>query len=322
MRRPSGTLPSLLLRALSASARFRGLAAATLVALSVSAAAGLRACERERLPLRVGTFNIREFGHAPGTDLERLRELLREPGAAVLAVQEIQHELRFRELVQSLPGRWRYALAQCGGRGVMFVGFLWDESRVRELEREEYPELLPGGGRCTGGDRAGLRVRFAPVGGGESFELLTVHLRAGGGADRLAERKAQWQRALALVAQRREAGAGRVLLLGDVNSTGWLDDAGRERTFIQDRVREAQLEVGTGSLACSTYWDGAHRGRWEPNVLDHVVGTLGAVREGSAQAHGYCAQLACRTTEGSVPSEDYTRVSDHCPVTVELAPSP
>ncbi len=106
-----------------------------------------------------------------------------------------------------------------------------------------------------------------------------------------------------------------MLVLGDVNSTGWLDDRGGERGYITEGARRAGLTIATGALACTEFWR-PPAGGFAPSVLDHVLATPGAVRP--ARVHGYCARLACRAHDE--PTAEYAAVSDHCPVTVDVAP--
>jgi endonuclease/exonuclease/phosphatase family metal-dependent hydrolase len=268
-------------------------------------------------PLRVGTFNIRRFGVEP-TDIDRLVELVEALEADILAVQEIQSEPGLRHLERRLTREGRsfsHVLASCGGRSQMRVGFLFDTRRVALRATREYPELDPaGGGSCGDGDRAGLLGVFER--GDETLHLLTMHLAHGGQADKAAHRKLQWQRAYAIVDTLRRAGAKSIAVLGDANSTGYLDDGHRERQFVDDAARNAGMAVMTRSLGCSEYWPERHN-QLSPSLLDHVVATPGVTEEADVRVHGYCVELACRP-HAAEPPHDYKRVSDHCPVTFDV----
>ncbi|MBI5514803.1 MAG: endonuclease/exonuclease/phosphatase family protein [Deltaproteobacteria bacterium] len=287
-------------------------------ALLLSGASGCREAPGTSAA-RVATFNIRRFG-VEATDLGRLSSVLLETRAAVVAVQEIEREAPFEALEAALGrapggGRWAHVLSQCGGGRGMRLGFLYDASRVALVEAREYPELDPGGGgRCGEGERPGLLGVFAAP-GGPRVHLVNMHLPAGPEPERVARRRVQWDRALAVAAGLRRGGASRVLVLGDANSTGWAQDAQGERTFIEGAVSDAGLALPSGALRCTEYWRGAP-GVLVPSLLDHVAATPGVVA--SARVGGYCARLACaRIAEADVP-EDYRTVSDHCPVVLEL----
>ena len=263
---------------------------------------------RSERPPRIATFNIERFG-APEkrTDDTRLVALLDSLDADVLAVQEIEDPRRLARVVERL-GR-RYALSQCGGASGMRVGFVYDPARVELESVREYPELDPRGeGACTRGERPGLVGRFSSASG--RFALLAVHLAARGDEEFANKRRAQWRRAIEIVSSLDVPAA----ILGDTNSTGWLDDKYGERSFIEGLLRAANLRLVTGELGCSEYWE--HDGRLEPSLLDHIAVTAGFPARAAA-VHGYCAQLACRAIDAARAPDDYRAISDHCPVTAE-----
>jgi endonuclease/exonuclease/phosphatase family metal-dependent hydrolase len=263
-------------------------------------------------PLRVGTYNIRRFGVEP-TDVDALTSVIERSKADVLAVQEIQSEEKARELARRLSTASRtmeLKLSRCGGRSEMHVGFIYDRVRVRLLDTTEYPELDPAGGGHCDGDRPGLVASFERA-DGRRFELLVFHLAAGGEAERVAQRKEQWRRAHRIAKLAKVP----IAILGDANSTGYLDDRQGERTFIDGEASKAGMEVVTSPLRCSEYFQ-PHPPALKPSLLDHVVATPQLVRGGSIQVHGYCAELACRPAES--PPREFTTVSDHCPVTFDL----
>ena len=175
-------------------------------------------------------------------------------------------------------------------------------------------------GACTEGDRAALAATFARRNAPSNeppTTLLALHLAARGEPARVEQRRQQWARLFAIRDKLAREGHGRVLLLGDTNSTGWREDAHGERTFIEQRAAEAGMRVETASLACTEYWRTGDR-TWDPSMLDHVLAPRGAVIEGSARLHGYCAALQCQRWSADAPPPDYAQVSDHCPVSVEL----
>jgi endonuclease/exonuclease/phosphatase family metal-dependent hydrolase len=272
--------------------------------------------------LRVGTYNIRRFGH-DATDLDRLTLIVRDLQADVLALQEIEDEAAVADLARraSVSGRrYRHVLSACGGRSDMRVGFLYDEERVVLRSTREFPELDPdGGGQCDRGERAGLLGVFAPRGraGDGTLSLLVIHFLPGGEPEQVARRKQQWARAHRILAALRASGTRDIAILGDTNSTDYLDGEHGEREAIDRAARDAGMIVATSDLACSEYW---HKGpsTYAPSLLDHVVATPGLLESQSARVHGYCADLRCKPLESHDPPDEFSSVSDHCPVTVEL----
>jgi len=262
---------------------------------------------------RVATFNIREFGRET-KDMPRLAEVVRATRADVIAIQEVMRADAAQDLARMLsrePRRFRVVLGKCGGRGGMYTGFLFDEARVTLRGTQEFPELSPDGS-CSDGDKSALLGTFE--GGGQTFQLLSIHLVAGSEPERLERRKQQWARATRIANDVKSAGP--VAILGDTNSTGFLDDRGGEKTFIIDHAQKEGLTVETRDLRCSEYF--GPKDALRPSLLDHVVSTPGMVKSGSVEVPGFCAKLHCEPANGT-PS-DFVNVSDHCPVTFDLRP--
>jgi endonuclease/exonuclease/phosphatase family metal-dependent hydrolase len=281
----------------------------------------LRACDSctsswddARSQRRVGTYNIRMFGEET-TDMNRLVAIVKATRADVLAVQEIKDEARMRDLAKRLSDgqrKFTFKLSECGGKSRLMVGFLYDAARVKLTSTREYAELDPDGdGSCTEGARPGLLGVFESD--GRTFQLLVIHLAAGGKPDEFARRKEQWTRAHRIAASLRAAGP--VAILGDTNSTGFLDDRNGERTFIEEQAKRAGLDVATRDLGCSEYF--GKENDLKPSLLDHVVATPGLVKKGSMEVHGFCEELACAPTKRA--PDDYVKVSDHCPVTFDVS---
>lgn len=270
-------------------------------------------------PLRVGTYNIEQFGNkGKKTDIDRLVTIIGEADPDVLAVQEIQNERSLRDLAKRLSRgqrSYRVALSDCGGRSEMKVGVLYDENRTKVKATNEYPELDPNKkGQCSAGERPGLGVNFDD-GEKKPFWLLVVHLIARGDREMFEKRKEQWKKAHA-IAKTLGASGTPVAILGDTNSTGWLDDKFDERTFIEDEAKAAGKVVATRGLACSEYWQ-PDPSKLEVSLLDHVVAPPGLVNERSVEVHSFCKELRCKST--SEKPIDFENVSDHCPVTFDVS---
>ena len=271
--------------------------------------------------LRIGTFNVREFGTR--TDLVRLTELLSEADSDVMAMQEIQRPDLMPHLVARLSersGRWYQAVVSaCGGKRTMHVGFLYDTERVHLDQMQEFPELRDDrGGSCSIGARAGLLGVFSTNRwwSKKRYSLLTVHFPAGAQPVQVRERQTFWARALQIATRIRDGGQGRVLVLGDVNSTGYRDNSYRERDAIHDAVARAGFRVLTPNLGCTEYFQPEGRSSFMPSHLDHIVGGTEVTSTAPARVLGFCETLRCAPTQ-AMPS-DYEAVSDHCPVLLTI----
>lgn len=283
---------------------------------------GVRSCGTGPA-LRVGTFNIEKFGQRTNLDLAELTTLLSSADRDVLALQEIQDAGLLQVLAAQLSARtgrrYQSVLSQCGGRSQMHVGFLYDAERLRLEGTHEFPEMIEDrSGNCSTGDRAGLLATFS-LGrwfSRRSYSLLVVHFPALGTPQRAAERRVFWQRALGIARRFQKGGAERLLLLGDVNSTGYLDNSHNERDNIHSYVEGAGLKVLTPHLGCTAYWLPEGGRAYSASHLDHIIASEAVAIEGPPRVLGYCPALKCAPVK-TMP-KGFHSVSDHCPVVVEL----
>lgn len=287
-----------------------------IVALAMFASLGLRGggCFTPRL--RVGTFNIERLGgKGQNTNFARAAALIAATEADVLAVQEVMTARAAKNLLARLPRHFEMAVSNCGGNSEMHVGYFYDPDRVRLISTTEHQELDPDPSDTCALERPGLSAKFERTDTGRAFQLLVFHLVP---YDKgMSVRRAQWRKAHVIAAKL--AKDTPVAILGDANSTGFLDDGGGERTFILDEAKKANMEVVTSPLACSEYYrrDPADPNQpLVPSLLDHVVATPGLTRRNSTKLWGYCAELACKVP--SSDPEDFKTVSDHCPITIDL----
>jgi len=272
--------------------------------------------------LRLVTWNLHNFPD-PEQDLLRLRAQLDELDADVLALQEIRDVAALREL---LPG-WEVHASAAGGRGGQKLAIAFDPRAVELIGAPLEHERLSLDGRVRPGLRAYLRAR----GSGLDFHLIVVHLKAMPGG--YGEREEQWRRLVEIVRRIPTREPGRadadVVIAGDFNTTG---REGGTRDEELAALAAALAPVGlrrvTPEHGCTAYWDGPTRDAWkEPSDLDHVwvAGLHDAVPAAQlARAAGPCAAFRCdrfRSTP-AYPQPDYERVSDHCPVVVDLGPGP
>lgn len=272
--------------------------------------------------LRVVSWNLANFdGDASGHDLARIREVITELDPDVLALQEIKS----REALAALLPDWELQVSERGGRGHQRLAIAWRRDRVELLASEEHPQLS-----LDGRVRPGLSGYLRGRDGGPDFWLVVVHLKAM--PDALDQRRTQWPRLLEIAdgcVHGAAGGAGEgdrdLLIVGDFNSTG---PPGTEPAIEHRELDLALAPAGLRRLPCATgctaYYDGQRRDAWkEPSEIDLIWAR--ELRESLAAdavvfSGTHCAASSCRDfrSTDAYPVRDYTAVSDHCPVVVDL----
>ena len=282
---------------------------------------GLRSCSAP--DLRIGTFNIRTFGHK--TDRVRLTEILSALDADVIAIQEISDVQALRALAAELSAKtsrsYQAVSSDCGGKQRLHLGFLFDKSRASLDSVREFPELREDrSGSCFDGDRTGLLGSFSSRGRlsfrSTKTHLLTVHFPAGADFEQAQNRQLSLQRALRILASLRQSGTDRLVLLGDLNTTGYVDDQYGERSAVHRQLEQAGIKPLTDDLSCSAYWRPTWRSPYLPGKLDHIFATGSLKTAAAPSVQGFCATLGCQPSTRVPP--DFDAVSDHCPVVVTV----
>ncbi len=281
----------------------------------------LRSCSAPML--RIGRFNVRTFGLQ--TDRVRLGELLQEADADIISLQEIRDSQALDQLAAELSAKtsrsYQAVRSDCGGKQRLHLGFLFDIDRVRLDSVREFPELREDrGGSCFDGDRAGLLGSFSSRGRfavrRSKLHLLSVHFPAGADLGQAQSRQVFLQRALRILESIRQRGEDRVVLLGDLNTTGYRDDQHGERSAVHRQLEQSGMKPLTDEVRCSAYWKPSPFSPYLPGKLDHVIAssTIDAIEPPSVQ--GFCAELQCQQAQ-RIPA-DFDAVSDHCPVVVTV----
>ncbi len=282
--------------------------------------------------ITVGTFNIRNFpcnnncrclkAHgfdcrrdrdAPPTSLSLLADEIRRLRVDILAVNEILSPRRMNRFAHDFlgPDR-RFVWAQEGG--AQKVGFLYDGSTVRLVEKLEFTQLYSSvkaenhPSKCVRGLRdlrPALVCRFAVRDSAMDFYAVAVHLKSGP-CDSV--RKAQWDSMISLATRLSERDPD-IIVLGDFNDFDRTqDDAAQFR-------RRSGFALLTKSVPCTLI--AKKRGL----VLDNLLvspSMLGWCVTGSVRVGGACDE-GCRPSRST--RKYVRRVSDHCPVTAVFLPA-
>ena len=301
---------------------------------------GLRMVETSAATLRVATWNLRWFpvGTAPDqtegssepTDIDWLICTLRWMQVDILAIQESlatpeatqAWETITKQLSNQTGETWRWHRQPCGRPNDHHIGLLWNDSRVSlshfdslwQFNAKAENKSTP----CTYGLRPGQYARVQSRStNGANFHLIAVHLKSGPTVFALEERQKAFNRIDKAVAPLLKEDRD-VVILGDFNTMGAGDRQSQRSELKYLRRFVAKEHPGFTDLPaqpqCSHYFRG-HGGQ-----LDHVLVAqeMKEVTVTSVQVTGYCALASCQRIRGDYPSA-YRRLSDHCPVILEIA---
>lgn len=282
---------------------------------------------------RIASWNIRWFpdgaARGPGkhaTDLGWLACTIAALDVQVVAVQEFVQHTRGRGALLDLldlldartGGAWQQALDDCPGSGRQHVGFLWNTARVTLSDRGPVAALNPGEHACGKNLRPGYGAH-ATFKDGTDVHLVVVHLDSGTTARDRDNRVSSLSRLDDVAASLTTSGDPDLLVVGDFNSMG-CDDCTPAITAAEDvaaletsAVAADMKRLGDGAF-CSAYYGS------QPSLLDHVLarGAGLLALDPRVDVHGPCGDLGCRPLRRGEHPPAFERLSDHCPVVIEL----
>jgi endonuclease/exonuclease/phosphatase family metal-dependent hydrolase len=281
--------------------------------------------------LRIAHFNLRNYplderpqtaslGFSRRTNICDLEDVLAGLDAQVFGFAEVCDRRRLPPILRRAGGGrpMRILYSQGGGRGGQHLAVAWDAERV---------ELVDGPVEIDGlivkpGLRPGLAVRLMSLRDREDFTVIQVHLDAG--IEDLDHRLEQVRFLAGWVDDWvKSVNDPDVILQGDFNTMG-----SRHVRPAEELRRIDSILAGSGlrrvanATGCTQYWEGLGPadGVHQASLLDHVY-VRGLKTVGPARSWLHCERARCGELVSRPGEEDGTfwDVSDHCPVTVEIA---
>ena len=289
--------------------------------------------------LRIATWNLRWFPvgkpqdqHDPKaqpTDIDWLVCTLIWMQLDVLTIQETLATSTATNAWKTIIGilsrktgqNWKWYRQPCGRPDDHHIGLLWNDARV---ELSQFESLWQFNSKakspkkaCTYGLRPGQYVRVkSRKKSGADFHLIGLHLKSGPTVFAVEERQKALNRIDRTIAPFLKQDQD-VVILGDFNTMGAGDRQSQTTELKYVRRMVSKESPGFDDLKlkpqCSQYFRG--RGGW----LDHVLVSKGMeeVIEKNARVTGYCGVAQCKKINGAYPTA-YRRLSDHCPVVIEV----
>jgi endonuclease/exonuclease/phosphatase family metal-dependent hydrolase len=287
--------------------------------------------------VRVATWNIRWFPWGCSdpescpdrhTDIPWTACALAWMDADIVALQEIladsaaleRADVLLEELGALTSADWRINLHECGADGRQHVGFLWNASRLDVSDFADSAQLNGGSddaNACSANLRPGRYARVQTVGEGVDFHLFSVHFDSGREQRDFDNRRTASGRIPVLEIDGRpvQDSDSDVIVAGDFNTMG------RDGTPEVSAAHELDLfdrEIAPEFVRlpmhppCTEYY------RNQAGALDHIVVASRMVESApAARVTGPCAVLLCGDFQDA-PEPAYERISDHCPVLVDI----
>ncbi len=296
--------------------------------------------------VRVGTWNVRWFpdgrpGNAPeaaGTSIEWMACIIAHIDVDVLALQEIKLTARGREALGRLVHElrlyddveWRWAADTCPTPGVQHLVLLHRSDRVALEGIESHAAIDPTAGAerddavrgCSGRLRPALAAYVKSRRGGADFHFVTTHLDSGRTKRDFEHRRKAWDLVDAVSHERTARVADEdIVLAADFNLMGcaecgvatsrdelalWSDAAG---------ALKRPLRVAPLDHPCTEYYRG------HGYVIDQIS-VSSSMREANgagAVVSGLCGATRCAVLDAETMLPLFDRISDHCPVVLDLA---
>ena len=296
--------------------------------------------------VRLGTWNIRFFplgspnGPSPKkkTDIEWLACTIAVMEIDVLAVQEIldapndtegQKALK-KALKKKTGDDWEMKVDECKGStgfAKQHVGILYNKKRIEADHLQSIPSLNPTGKMCGANMRPGFGGYFkATFGGGADFHMVSIHLDSGVKARDYSNRKesiGSVGKAFSTLQQRKKDSD--VIIVGDWNTMGRSAGGNDPKISPWQEIGELREDIRSqkpgfrpvwASHSCSEYYSGGKS--W--GLLDHFVVSekmMEVPKNMQSKVRGYCSLANCGPMGSKLPLS-YDKLSDHCPVTLDI----
>ncbi len=285
---------------------------------------------------RIGTWNVRFYPDgAPflrrdphrATDIAWLACGIAWLDVDVLAVQEFKRNARARRATRELlsrldhltGGRWAPSLDDCPNDSLNHVGFLYDQTRVEAHDFRRVARFNPKGDACDAAEDPGWMGDF-DFRNGIQLSLVAVHMVSGDRHEAHALRRKSWvafKDSLALAENRP------VMIAGDLNTAGCNDctprvTANAEIASMSGWLANSGFQLVPADARCSEYWGD------RPFLLDHFALARGASLPVAPRAHvaGFCAAVECTPFAKNAMPAAFQRLSDHCPVLLDIGAPP
>ncbi len=271
--------------------------------------------------IKISTYNIRNFNYNrsgdEGTNLPELKRIISSTQSDIVGIQEIKNELEFRKFLKKHLPKYALSLSKCGGGGGQKLGFIFKRDRfkvVKTIEDRRLTEILSKNPEGCGSLRPAMIVTFQDRILDEQVTGIAVHLKAGSGNRNYYKRWLQYEKLSKIINEQKRKRRKHIFVLGDFNTTGYLDKDKDYRNFTEMLDRTGLIE-STEKVSCSNYWSGKATTHL-PSKLDHILvsSSFMNLQQHRTKVFGHCQKRRCEEASPRDLGTSYEQVSDHCPV--------
>lgn len=271
------------------------------------------------------TYNIRTFdSKSVRTNKVELKKIFKRLDADFITVQEIVNSNSLKDFISKEFKDYGMYLSTCGGAGRQKIGFIYSKKKFKLISAYEDKRLSNPNSLTTkrcGRLRPALVGEFQDLKTRKRFYAVGLHLKAGSSLTSYDQRSLQYDLIQGLVSELRRKGNRNIILMGDMNTTGFNKGDIDYRNFSY-MLRNIDSITASKSLKCSSYWSGldTRDNKEESSLLDHILfknGFLG-YKYSKTKLYSFCKALNCNEVSASRLGVHYKEVSDHCPIKVEF----
>lgn len=264
------------------------------------------------------SYNIRNFDRDPvagATNISQLTDIIKDFKSDVMTFVEVVNASAFKRLISdALPG-YKYQLTTCGGFGNQKLALVYNPKTFKFISAQEDLSFSGEANSC-GSLRSVLITKMKNLQNGETYNFISVHLKAGGDDAAMDQRSAQYAKLTKLMNKYKNQN---LVVMGDFNTTGYIHHD-RDYNDFTKMLRSTNTKTMSANLGCTSYWEGEEEnGRHQSSILDHIlVGSQVMKSVGDVYVGTHCAKMDCKEAQPEALGLSYKFVSDHCPIQVNF----
>lgn len=266
----------------------------------------------------VSAYNIRNFDRDPDagqTDYNELQRIIGTVKSDVMAFEEVVNADAFASVMAKALPSYRYTISTCGGFGKQKIAIAYNP-KVFDFVSQKEDMTFSGSAleSSCGSLRPVFLVTLKMKKTDENFIFAGVHLKAGGDPRSMQSRWGQYRKLENLI---QEVGNGKLILMGDFNTTGY-NIRNDDYTRFNQMLEQSGMWTASENIACTNYWTGGDQNpNMAPSILDHIImSNAMASNVETAKVGTHCQKTSCAEVLEADLGLSYAKVSDHCPIQV------